>query len=457
MLTKHGVIIIQTSIYYGLSFTMDEYGVPVKCHISRSRETNGMILPGMDNVSLNSKQQVNKWVKNGNNGGVDSRTSINIASLSQTGLIPTSWVIYTDINDEVLIKIQTINSGVYGNRVMQETVVVNSEKLYYAMTLDEALSYVYAVYDIHYNNNDDAPLIDPNMAKAQLVPEAARRYFKKHNNDFNWRPASYIGRNLGGSNLAPIAYYDIPKNTAAYTYFYYGRKKRYGNRLLDEEDNIIEFEYPTGCTVTQPSDRVYCLYVDIEPGKKTLAIDLFDVGSSPKHAHLHVSIIHEKNNNNELKLVFGVSAAGCACIFQQGIIHANLSLTLCLMGGLSLDYDTNRKKTTAFEGTLGFNLTLSVDVLQYPTISAGLDGLISVKGLEDRSLYVDGYIGLDIDAYYIGVKAGITVKGQSKGHTAEHWDFQSYFHLSVWVDILSFEQEYPWSWTIYDTRPKNLA
>mmetsp|Transcript_27969 Transcript_27969/g.23133 ORF Transcript_27969/g.23133 Transcript_27969/m.23133 type:complete len:89 (-) Transcript_27969:372-638(-) len=70
-----------------------------------------------------------------------------MTALSQTGLMPNSWTLFTDEADNKMVKL--LSTNVFENdRVYQETVVTHWEELHEDLTVDDALQHVYSAYEI---------------------------------------------------------------------------------------------------------------------------------------------------------------------------------------------------------------------------------------------------------------------------------------------------------------------
>ncbi|KAF4658802.1 hypothetical protein FOL47_007812 [Perkinsus chesapeaki] len=516
------------------AFTMSnihEHGKPVRCHISKSRETMGMVLPGMDDGKsftiyqdvfivnggqvtvqaspnypyqyllmaetpettetaqfFNKKsfpvykasrreskrppmrrlkadhtleddtwvhhgiievdgQKVNKWVKAGVEG-VDPQSGINSSSLIETGLLPNTWILMTDESDKKMVKLLGVNSFEDG-KVFQETSVIYWEDLSEGMTIEEALSYVYSQYDIGDEapqpaSGDDAPTLHSHLVRTHLVGESTRKFFKDGKKP-DWKPRRRL-RSSAGSPV-PIDYFGLDEGTASAKYFTANKRQRH---LM----NVIEFEFPTGCAagLEVGEDTPYCLYVDIEDNKKTIAMVFVDVFDTDSRARLEVGT-ETVRKGNELSLNFIFRAGGCAVIFQQGLAFAKLDITVCVDGEFAYNRGSNTDPSI-FEGStevkLTFRLVLPTSKEVYSTILANA-GIYAVPG---KNYTVYGELGIELGTDMGGVRVSFDVYGHSPGAGYDKWDFQSRFNLRLWVDVLSFQHEWPWTWTIWDARPE---
>ncbi|KAF4659943.1 hypothetical protein FOL47_007376 [Perkinsus chesapeaki] len=216
---KMGNVRMQTTVtrYCNLDLVGHD-GKPVSCHISNAMETMGLVLPGMDDgKSLTTRQDVfvtkeseltveasparpyeytvmvqteadaspglqqvvHKRVIAKLNG-TDPQTGMNYTALAMTGLIPNSWTLYTDVNDNRIVKLLATNT-LFNDKVFQETNVTHWEELPENMTVHGMFQLVYSTYDIK-KHSENTPRRDPVtegiLVDSEVTGEITRELFR---------------------------------------------------------------------------------------------------------------------------------------------------------------------------------------------------------------------------------------------------------------------------------------
>ncbi|KAF4680085.1 hypothetical protein FOZ60_014112 [Perkinsus olseni] len=513
---------------------IDEKGKPVPCHISKAVETEGLVLPGMDDgesitvhqdvfvakdgqavvqaspshpyqylvmsqnethsetrqlynksafliehravrdgdapsvrrLGINQTlredgwvyhglveqdgQKLNKWVRRGVEG-IDPKSGFNFTAFAQTGLISNSWTVYLDEAETKIVKLLGTNTF-ENDKVYLETVVTHWEELDGKVDLNDAMQQIYSAYDIVSHSpkppsENQAPQLDDRLIRTRLVGEEARLFFNR-GEDLEWRPRTSLIR--GRNSLAPIDFFRIANGTAAHKYFL---AKPHNDTLR----TAIKFELPPTCKDGALSVIPYCLYVDFVSNATLLGIDFYmafaDTEQILNRAHLNITV-HLKQPESTV-MAFAFEAGGCAVVWKRGIGFAMLLIQVCLTGADSGDHLIQPDKVTR-AGKIAMSVSLVIEVSIFPVLKVGLHGEVDVSATVNNDIKAHGELGIDVSALVVGAGVSVDIFGNTVNHKSNIWKFQSHVNLNVWVNVLVYSHNWPWSWTIWEAGPVTL-
>ncbi|KAF4651629.1 hypothetical protein FOL47_000281 [Perkinsus chesapeaki] len=393
-------------------------------------------------------QKLNKWVRSGVQG-VDQKTGVNMTALSQTGLMPNSWTLFTDEADKKMVKL--LSTNVFENdRVYQETVVTHWEELHDDLTVDDALQHVFSAYEIEEHSAssptaDEAPIQEARLSRTHLVGEDARLFFNDGETP-DWKSQRRLRRADG--TASPIDYFKLEEGSAAHKFFL----SQYHRHLID----LVKFEFPHDCKLAKASSNTpYCLYVDVDVNRTALdlqfAMSFVDVHNSADVAQLKISVTAEWPGA-EVVLDFSFVGGGCAIVFQKGIAFANLNIKVCLSANASGDHLLQPDKRT-YQGAADITVSFNIKLPVVPALSISLHGGVAVWGAPHSNISAYGVLGIDVSLAVVGAGVSVDIYGNTVNQQANVWDFQSHVNVHVWVNILVYKHNWPWTWTIWKAGP----
>ncbi|KAF4746790.1 hypothetical protein FOZ62_004502, partial [Perkinsus olseni] len=172
---------------------------------------------------------VHKYTKRGPQG-VDPSTKANYTALYQTGMYPDHWTFYTDSSDEKPVKLVGMNS--FNGKTLQETDYSNHEEIDAEMDVAQAEKEMHTTYQITSSRrlgegDSDVPPVNVDYITATFVAEDERTYFEDAE-DVDWLKSRRLRRGLSGAK-AGVMYFDIPKGSAADTFFH----TEYNRRMVE--------------------------------------------------------------------------------------------------------------------------------------------------------------------------------------------------------------------------------
>ncbi|EER13828.1 hypothetical protein Pmar_PMAR006893 [Perkinsus marinus ATCC 50983] len=404
---------------------------------NRTLEGDGWVYKGLVDEG---GQKLNKWVRSGVEG-VDPKSGLNFTALAQTGVITNAWILYLDKDQKQMVKLLGINTF-ENDKVYLESEVTHWEELDGALTLNVAVKDIHAAYDIVQNYNqaaakEEAPQLDVEFIKTRLVNEEARLFFKD-GKSHDWRSNKTNIR--GDKSVAPIDYFRLPNGTAAYEFFLYK-----SHSLLQEE----AFQLPPACRngLTKSASQ-YCLYVGYVSNDTLLALDVYmaytDQTNPENRAHFNVTV-HLKQPETEF-LLFAFEASGCALVWAADIGIAGLRIEVCLTGGGGGGNGT-------YEGKIAMSVAVIIKVGIFPALRATLSGQVAVKASTNGDVKAYGKLGIEVSAVVVGAGISVDIFGNTVDRKYDVWKFKSHFNLHVWVDVLVYSHDWPWSWPIWEAGP----
>ncbi|KAF4651973.1 hypothetical protein FOL47_011316 [Perkinsus chesapeaki] len=379
--------------------------------------------------------------------GTDSETGMNYTALALTGLIPNSWILYTDENDTRVVKLLATNN-LHNDTVFQETVVTHWEELHENMTANDSLEMVYSMYDIEKHSSTvpsprEDPVPEAIFIDSEITGEISREFFMGVRN-FDW----ISPKQLRGSNgtARGIDYFKILPGTASYKFFH--------AKAFYSANGATKFELPTGCTTNFIiSKSPYCLYVNYNVNDTSLALDFFmgfqDVNQRHNNAHLNISVYYSSEGS---VLNFSFDGGGCAVVWQMGVSFANLNIAVCISGsgaGKSLLQPDN----ATYRGAASISVSFNIDVPIVPTISATIEGGLKVQGAPHNDITASAYLKLSRSLLVVGADMWVEVVGNTVDHKINTWEFEAFFNLKVWVDILFWSDDWTWTWSLFKAGP----
>ncbi|EER13871.1 hypothetical protein Pmar_PMAR022786 [Perkinsus marinus ATCC 50983] len=449
------ILMSQNDTHFSTSQLFDKQSFPVEEGTRRKNDTpnsrrlnanltledDGWVYKGLVDEG---GQKLNKWVTSGVEG-VDPKSGLNFTALAQTGVITNAWVLYLDKDHKQIVKLLGINTF-ENDTVYLESNVTHWEELDEALTLDVAMKDIYQAYDIFQSHNrapakDEAPELDADFVRTRLVSEEARLFFndgKSH----DWRPNKTHIR--GDKSGAPIDYFRLPNGTAAHKFFLY----KHHSPVQGQE----EFELPPACrSGVVKSVSPYCLYVGYASNDTLLALDLYmaykDVAIEENEAYLNVTV-HLKQPETEV-LHFAFEAAGCALVWATDVGFAGLRIQVCLLGAGSGGNGT-------YGGKIAMSVSVIIDIAFFPALKVTLHGQVAVNASDNGDVKAYGELGIDYSALGVGAGISVDIFGNTVDHKSDVWEFKSHFNLHVWVSVLFYKHDWPWSWTIWEAGPVEL-
>ncbi|KAF4747143.1 hypothetical protein FOZ63_009328 [Perkinsus olseni] len=392
---------------------------------------------------------VNKWVKESFDG-VDPSTGANLSTIYWADLAPDTWTLYIDEENEKPLHLIASNRR-NNDDIHQEITFTNFRENDGVMDAHEAHKYMCDSYDIieeplQAADDTDAPESHLSFRDSLLSGHIPA------DPEFVAEPVEWMSegrRRLRSSSFPVIPYFTISEGTAAATYF-----KRVGARrqLL----TAFEFEFPHACA-NGTNDGGKCLFAKLDvlgqfsTASLTMGMRIPDVHNPKYKAELAVyASLTFKPDEESFALDFGISASGCAVIWELGA-GISASISVCLKGRGGGIYDDS---TFSIDAAISITATFGINVPVVGTlIDFTITGEIGCKAAPKNVITAYGKVGVHHSIGIAGAGIELDIIGTTVDHALNQWQFSSGVNVGAWINIVVWNPRWGRRYILWSTNP----